>query len=89
MTLDSLGLRPDLVKIDVQGTEAEVVRGGLETLRATRPALLIEIESGDVGVAGLLEGEGYAELAYRDGRLEPGRGSMNSFFLHRSSRALA
>ena len=84
-TLDSLGLAPDLVKIDVQGTEAEVVRGGLGTLRRARPALLVELEGPSRGCRALLEGEGYVQLAFRGDRLTPGRGAMNSFFVHRSS----
>lgn len=31
-TLDSLGLRADLIKLDVQGSELDILRGGRETL---------------------------------------------------------
>lgn len=37
-------LNVDLVKIDVEGHEMAVLRGGAETLRRCRPAILIEIE---------------------------------------------
>lgn len=40
--LDDLGLVPAFVKIDVQGTEDEVVRGGMATLAEHRPVILIE-----------------------------------------------
>jgi hypothetical protein len=36
--------RISFVKIDVEGHELEVLRGGIETLRRHRPNLLIEIE---------------------------------------------
>ena len=42
-TLDSLGLpAPDLVKIDAEGIELDVLRGGKELLSGVRPALLVE-----------------------------------------------
>jgi len=46
---------PDLVKIDVEGTEAAVLDGATEVLRRARPALLIELHSTNQAVAGRLE----------------------------------
>jgi FkbM family methyltransferase len=44
-TLDSFALRDlSLIKIDVEGHELEVLRGGRETLRSERPVMMIEIE---------------------------------------------
>ena len=41
--LDSVRLpAPDLVKIDAEGVELEVLRGGKELLSGVRPALLVE-----------------------------------------------
>ena len=37
-TLDSFALVPDIVKIDVQGRELDVVRGGAETFRGAGPS---------------------------------------------------
>jgi FkbM family methyltransferase len=64
-TLDSLGLpRPDLVKIDAEGVELEVLRGGGELLSTARPALLVEftIEALVEEARGLLPGYAFEHL---------------------------
>ena len=43
--LDSLGLSPDLVKLDVEGFEHQALEGLEKTLSQQRPALLIEINN--------------------------------------------
>lgn len=40
--LDDLGLRPDFVKIDAEGMEIHILAGGMHTLRALRPTILLE-----------------------------------------------
>ena len=40
--LDEFELAPDIVKMDVQGLELQVVRGGYETFRRHRPVTIIE-----------------------------------------------
>jgi FkbM family methyltransferase len=42
ITLDSLGLEPDFIKIDVEGLEYDVLRGGEQTVRENRPVVMIE-----------------------------------------------
>lgn len=50
-TLDSFALpRVDVIKIDVEGREADVIRGALETIQAHRPVLLVEIEQRHLAV---------------------------------------
>jgi len=49
---------PEMIKIDVEGAEARVLRGAWTTLRRHRPRLLIEVHSAAAGqeVAALLDG---------------------------------
>jgi FkbM family methyltransferase len=41
-TLDAFGLSPNIVKVDVEGTEAEVIEGGMATIRTHMPMILAE-----------------------------------------------
>ncbi len=54
--------RPDFIKLDVEGAEADAVAGMMETLRASRPGLMIELHGRDAAVATL---HTLAELDYR------------------------
>ena len=43
ITLDSLNLNPSFIKIDVEGHDAQVLEGAIETLHRAHPALLVEV----------------------------------------------
>jgi FkbM family methyltransferase len=62
-SLDSLraaGLpRPDLIKIDVEGAEADVIAGARKLLEEARPVLIIELHHTNRAVAEAFEGLGY------------------------------
>jgi FkbM family methyltransferase len=58
-TLDDYCLRHDIcpgfLKIDVEGNELRIFRGGMETLRKYQPAILVEIEARHAGKDTALE----------------------------------
>lgn len=76
MTLDDLadahGIRPDALKIDVEGMELEVLLGAAKTL-ALRPVVFLEVHPRDLAAVGagvreieqLLRGAGYSLLDSR------------------------
>lgn len=48
-------IRPGFLKIDVEGNELRIFRGGVETLRNFRPGILVEIEARHAGRETALE----------------------------------
>lgn len=57
--LDTFGLAPHLIKIDVQGLESEVIRGGLATIGRARPVIMAEDLDQDSEAVELLRPLGY------------------------------
>jgi hypothetical protein len=76
-TLDSQGLRNiGFIKIDVEGHEENVIRGGIETLKQNKPVLVVEIEKRHAGkpagaTIGLIEKLGYRGYFFDGGRRRP------------------
>jgi FkbM family methyltransferase len=70
-TFDSYGLRPDFVKIDVQGHELKVLHGMASTLRTCRPALLLERGERLGQILAYLR-----TLGYRPAELDPATGDL-------------
>lgn len=70
------GIDVDFVKIDVEGHEMSVLRGGSEMFRRCRPAILIEIEQRHLSVPisdvfGEIEGLGYHLFYVTESALRP------------------
>jgi FkbM family methyltransferase len=64
---------PSLMKIDVEGAEVDVLTGATDTLRRSRPVLIIDLHNTNAPVAALLE-----ELRYRPIVLGSSRGILES-----------
>jgi FkbM family methyltransferase len=80
---------PSFLKIDVEGHELKVLRGGERLLRDVSPSILVEVEQrhrdGDVReVFGFLAGLGYTGWFVRDNTLQP----IDSFDLQRDQLRL-
>ena len=60
--------RPDLIKLDIEGVEADVLRGAVGLIRATRPVLMIELHDTAAAVAAVLEEFGYRAAVLGDDR---------------------
>ena len=85
MTLDQLQLgRLDLIKIDVEGMEEAVLRGGIETIRRLRPKLYVENDrvGGSVALIRLIRDLGYRMWWHLPGLYSPCnfRGTPHNIF---------
>ncbi len=77
---------PDVIKIDVEGAEAFVLRGAAGILRERRPRLVVELHGAAVAreVLGLLFDQGYACAGKLAGHLHPaGYGRIDPSMLPR------
>jgi FkbM family methyltransferase len=81
--VETLELRPTVVKIDVEGGEVDVVAGMERTLRAHRPVLLVEVsEESARELARRLDGYSGFRVTRRGlAPLDSGRGLFNALFL--------
>ncbi len=78
--LDDQGLSPAFVKIDVQGLEYSVLKGGLRTLRSCTPVLLIEACELDAEIGALLSEYGYQTWAFSSGAFVSGTNQSGNRF---------
>jgi FkbM family methyltransferase len=88
-TLDAQALDPVFIKIDVQGTEYDVVRGGLDTIRRYQPVLLVEDYHADPRLVGLMNELGYEDYAFNGTGFVAGRSQSENSFLLTQSRFAA
>ncbi|UNP28627.1 class I SAM-dependent methyltransferase [Lysobacter gummosus] len=78
---DDCALRPDLIKVDVEGFEASAIRGLLRTIVEFQPVLLVE-NSDWHNVTELLSELGYRPFRWDDGAMNPFHGATtNTFYL--------
>ena len=83
--LDDLGLEPSFIKVDVEGSEAAVIRGLVQTITAHRPIILIECSTGEDDLYRLLQDLDYERYDYlpEEHRLElhTDGNQQNAFFI--------
>lgn len=85
--LDTLGLDPVFLKLDVQGYERQVLVGGHKTIERNKPLILMENnEPGDKHLVDM----GWLRVAYNGGDLQLNeRGYNNTLYVHPESEAYA
>lgn len=78
--LDDFSLNPYFIKIDVQGFELEVLKGGAETIKSHTPVILIESINNDH--MEFLGEFGYSFFRFSDNKLQKGIGDLNTFCIN-------
>lgn len=83
VTVDSLGLSPRVVKMDLQGLELAALAGMAETLERSRPVFMIEIGERHDEIVQFLAAHGYARYHWDGQQLQPGvrPGTLNAIFI--------
>lgn len=76
-TLDSFGFQPCFIKIDVQGFELQVLKGGENTLKMYRPVLLIEAITPEI--KSYLSDLDYDFYTFDTNEMIKGTGYLNTF----------
>jgi len=81
--LDEQGLDPLFIKIDVQGFEYQVIRGGLETIRCCDPILMIEALQSSPPLVELTRRLGYRQYLFDETGFYPSDapGALNSILM--------
>ena len=65
ITMDDLGVDPQIIKFDIQGAELNALKGATRTLTKSSPDLLLEIMFSEVLLIQYLEPFGYRPYVYR------------------------
>ena len=82
----SRGIRPDFVKIDIEGAELLALRGMSRTLAEYKPGLMVEVTCDPEGVTRLLADLGYREYTPRlKPWPDPNYNGRNRFYLQRGA----
>ena len=77
--LDAFLIKPHFLKMDVQGHELAVLRGGQQMLKKNQPAILLESATEDIRA--FLGALGYTAYFRMEKELQQGMGSLNTYFL--------
>ena len=77
--LDAFLIKPHFIKMDVQGHELAVLRGGEQILRRDHPAILLE--SATEEIRGFLSSLCYSPYYRVNDRVQQGMGTLNTYFL--------
>jgi FkbM family methyltransferase len=81
-TLDSFKLKPDFIKIDVEGFELEVINGGMGTITSCKPLILVECTGTHKAIQNLLSPLGYKNYELQGGTWVESQGlKLNQIFL--------
>lgn len=83
--LDDFDLMPDIIKMDVQGMEDAVARGGMETIRRSKPAMIVEDPSKDFSA--MMAECGLRPFTWNGSRLLAESTGRNVMFLTEAQRA--
>lgn len=81
------GVRPDLIKIDIEGAEKQAIMGGLEMINSCRPVIMAELTIGNAEVYELFGSIDYVMLNEDLTPLGPEGKLFNHFFMPREKLA--
>lgn len=59
-TLDNQNILPSVIMIDAEGAEKDIILGGMNTIKKTRPKIIVEVSEGrDYNINDIMQIEGY------------------------------